>query len=70
MAQQSDRPIPNPVQIQKFLGGIDYPADKATLVAKAKEKGADENVLHALSQLGAKRYNSPNDVSEGIGKLR
>ena len=70
MAQESDRLISNAIQIQKFLGGIDYPADKATLVAKAKEKGDDENVLHALSQLGDKRYNSPNDVSEEIGKLR
>ena len=68
MAQKSDKP--NPIQIQKFLGGIDYPADRATLVEKAKENGADENVMKVLNQLGDKRYNSPNDVSEEIGKVR
>ncbi|WP_447979428.1 DUF2795 domain-containing protein [Candidatus Nitrospira bockiana] len=66
----AEKAIPNPIQIQKFLGGIDYPTDKATLIKTAREKGADENVLNALNEMRAERYNSPNDVSEEIGKLR
>lgn len=60
----------NPIQIQKFLGGVDYPTDKRTLVARARAKGADDNVLRTLENLSSDRFNSPNDVSEALGKSR
>lgn len=59
----------NPVQLQKFLGGIDYPTDKDTLVRHAQARGADENVLEVLRNLPMNRFNSPNDVSEAVGKI-
>lgn len=59
----------NPIQLQKFLGGIDYPADKSMLVSHAEQSGADENSLAVLRQLPMDRFNSPNDVSEAVGKL-
>ena len=59
----------NPVQLQKFLGGIDYPTDKSTLVSHAEQSGADENALEVLRELPMDRFNSPNDVSEAVGKL-
>jgi hypothetical protein len=70
MAHKTDTATPNPIQVQKSLGGVDYPTEKASLVKHAKDKGADENVLHALNQMGDKTYHSPNDVSEEMGKLR
>jgi hypothetical protein len=60
----------NPVQVQKYLGGIDYPADKDQLLKRAQEKGADDNVVQTLKNLPMDRFNSPNDVSEAIGKMR
>jgi hypothetical protein len=68
MAQKTETTIPTPIQVQKFLGGIDYPTDKASLIKRAKDNGADENVVNALSQMSAHTYNSPNDVSEELGK--
>ncbi len=59
----------NPVQVQKFLGGIDYPIGKQELVEHAKSKGADDEVTSTLEQLPFEEFNSPNDVSEAIGKL-
>lgn len=56
----------NPIQMQKFLGGIDYPADKQTLVERARANGADDNVLKTLRELPTDRFNSPNDVSEAM----
>ena len=38
----------NPIQVQKALGGMNYPAGKEDLVKHAEEKGADEKVLSAL----------------------
>lgn len=61
--------MPTPVQVQQFLRGIDYPTDKRTLVETARREGADENVLRALDRLPEATYNSPNDVSEQMGKL-
>ncbi len=59
----------NPVQVQKFLGGIDYPIAKKDLVEHAKSKGADKEVMSTLEELPFEEFNSPNDVSEAIGKL-
>ncbi len=58
----------NPIQLQKFLGGIDYPTDKKTLVDTARKNGADDNVIQTLENLPMDRFNSPNDVSEAYGK--
>ncbi len=58
----------NPVQVQKFLGGLDYPVRKQQLIERAKEKGADQAVLETLQAMPEQTYNSPNDVTEAIGK--
>jgi Protein of unknown function (DUF2795) len=60
----------NPIQLQKFLGGIDYPADKRTLIERARDNGADDNVIQTLESLPRDRFNSPNDVSEALGDMR
>jgi uncharacterized protein DUF2795 len=59
----------NPIQIQKFLKGVDYPADKATLLKKATDEGADDDVRSVLQRLPDKRYDTPADVSEAMGKI-
>ena len=60
----------NPIQLQRFLGGIDYPTDKENLVRHARSHGADEDVLRTLRELPMERFNSPNDVSEAVGNMR
>ncbi len=59
----------NPIQVQKYLKGIDYPCNKQQLVDKAKQEGADENVIRTLQAMPMDNFNSPNDVAEGIGKI-
>jgi len=59
----------NPVQVQKFLGGIDYPASKQDLIQKARQEGANQDIVSTLERMPGDRYNSPNDVSEAIGTL-
>lgn len=59
----------NPIQVQKFLKGIDYPASKDDVLATAKREGADENVMKMLEQLPDQRFQSPTAVSEAIGNL-
>ncbi len=42
----SERTVPNPVQVRKFLGGLDYPAGNQALLdrARGEDEDADENV--------------------------
>ena len=59
----------NPIQLQKYLKGVDYPANREALLANAKKMGADENVCSSLEQLPDEDFETPADVSEAIGKL-
>ena len=59
----------NPIQIQKFLKGVDYPASKASLLQNAERNGADEGVRATLEQLPDEEYETPADVSEALGKI-
>ncbi len=59
----------NPIQVQKFLGGMDYPADKQSIVDTAREQGADERVMNALEQMPEGQFETPADVSKGIGQV-
>lgn len=67
--KQQQRENPNPVQIQKFLGGLDYPAGKQDILEKAKQEGADEKVMHVLENIPDQDYASPVAVSREVGKL-
>lgn len=59
----------NPVQLQKYLKGVDYPASKTDLLEQAERNGADRNVMETLSALPRDNFDSPNDVSEAIGEM-
>lgn len=58
----------NPIQLQKHLKGVDYPASKQDLIDQAKKQGADENALSALEELPDEEYETPADVSQALGK--
>jgi len=58
----------NPIQLQKHLKGVDYPASKEDLLEHAKQQGADENALSALEQLPDEQYQTPAEVSKAIGE--
>ncbi len=38
----------NPVRVQTFLGGLDYPVAKEDLMKRAGQEGADREVRSAL----------------------
>ncbi|MBB5959697.1 hypothetical protein FHS29_006318 [Saccharothrix tamanrassetensis] len=58
----------NPIQVQKFLSGVEYPATKDDIVGTAQSQGADDDILDALRNLSKDNFDSPADVSEAIGK--
>jgi hypothetical protein len=59
----------NPIQLQKFLKGVNYPAGKSILLKHAKERGADENVMYTLEKLPDKDYQGPAGIAREVGKI-
>lgn len=59
----------NPIQLEKYLKGTNYPVNKADLVKKAEQNGADERVRSVLQQLPDQKFDSPTDVSKAVGAL-
>ncbi|MDP3958205.1 MAG: DUF2795 domain-containing protein [bacterium] len=62
--------IVNPVHVQKFLKGAKYPCSKEDLMKTAEAEGAGKDVVETIRSIPMERFNSPNDVSEGIGKIK
>ncbi len=55
---------PNPIQMQKYLGGLDYPAARDDIVDHARQNGADDEVLQHLQAIPDRQYDGPNAVSK------
>jgi Protein of unknown function (DUF2795) len=59
----------NPIELQKYLKGVDYPARRDSLLSKADENGADENIRSMLEQLPDQDFETPTEVNKAIGAL-
>ncbi|MBE9201479.1 MULTISPECIES: DUF2795 domain-containing protein [unclassified Nodularia (in: cyanobacteria)] len=60
----------NPVEIQKHLKGVDYPASKQELIQHAQKQGADQDLLSILEQLPENQeYETPTDLNKAIGNI-
>lgn len=68
-AHREDEPLVNPIQVQRFLKNVDYPASRLDLINVAKNEGADENVIATLEHLPDKEYDGPVGISREIGKI-
>jgi hypothetical protein len=56
-----------PFRIQKYLGGLRYPARKPQVLDHARHRGADATVLEALGSLPERNFESPVDLSRHVG---
>ena len=56
----------SPIDIQKALSGMDYPASKADIVRHAEQQGADKEVLDALRNIDDREYEGPSGVSSAV----
>jgi hypothetical protein len=56
----------SPIDIQKALSGMDYPARKDDIVRHAREHGGDEEVVTALGKIDDREYEGPSGVSSAV----
>lgn len=59
----------NPIDLQKHLKGVDYPASKQDLVERAKSNGADKKMLDMLEQLPDEEFQTPTGVNQAVGEM-
>ncbi|WP_019587329.1 DUF2795 domain-containing protein [Deinococcus apachensis] len=57
----------NPIQLQKHLKGVSYPASKQDLMDAAEENGADDDVRSMLDELPDEEYETPAAVNKALG---
>ncbi len=56
----------SPIDIQKALSGMDYPASKDDIVGHAEQQGAGRDVLDALNGIEDREYEGPSGVSSAV----
>ena len=58
--------MPNPIEVQKHLKGMDYPVSKDTILSTAKDSGASSEILDALGNIPDREYDGPNAISHEL----
>jgi hypothetical protein len=57
----------SPIDVQKALKGMDYPASKDEIVQRAEQNGAEREVVDALRKIPDRQYEGPSGVSKEVG---
>lgn len=59
----------NPIEFQRYLKGMDYPAALDAILEKAKENHAPEEIVQMLEKIEDREYKTPADVMKGVGEV-
>ena len=59
--------MPNPIDLQQYIGAVTYPATKEDIVRSAEAQGASDDVLRAIRDLPGERFGSAAEVTEAYG---
>lgn len=59
----------SPAAVERYLKGIDLPANKKELIECAEDNGAPDDVLSVLSHLSEKEYATVIDITKEIGRI-
>jgi Protein of unknown function (DUF2795) len=58
----------NPIEVQRYLRGVDYPASKDDLASTAEGNGAPGDLVERIRGLQRERFDGPDDVMEAFGR--
>ena len=56
----------NPIELQKNLKGVNYPASKDDVVQAAEQNGAGDDIVEELRSATKDRFDSPADVMSAL----
>jgi hypothetical protein len=57
----------NPIDVQKNLKGVSYPASRDDLIAAAEQNGRDSELVEQLEGLDENEFESPAEVMKALG---
>lgn len=66
---KSHRSSTNPVAVQAYLKGINYPASKEDILDRAAQNKAPNEIMSALKKISEKRYSSPAELTREVGQV-
>lgn len=56
----------NPIETQKYLKGVDYPASRDQLVSTAQGNDAPDDIVEALQGMQKDSFDGPNAVVQAM----
>lgn len=59
----------NPIELQKHLKGLDYPASKEDVISHAEKNGINQEIKSVLEQLPDEEFDTPTAVSKAVGEI-
>jgi hypothetical protein len=59
----------SPINVARYLSGIDFPVGKQDLIHHTKQNQADQEVLDVLDKMPDQEYKSMKDVMKGVGQV-
>ena len=60
--------VVNPIQLQKYLQGVNYPARKDDLLSAAEKNDAPEDVVEEIRSLSGDEFDGPDQVMKAFGR--
>jgi Protein of unknown function (DUF2795) len=58
----------SPIDVQKHLKGISYPASREELVSTAESNGAPDEVVSQLREASRDSFDGPAEVMHALGR--
>jgi hypothetical protein len=59
----------NPVAAERYLKGLNFPANKKNLIDRAKINQAPQEIIRLLKQVADKNYTSPIEITKEMSKI-
>ena len=56
----------NPIELQKYLKGVDYPASKDDLASTAESNGAPQEIVDAIRKASQDTFDGPSGVQKAV----
>jgi hypothetical protein len=53
-------------QLQQFLGGVDFPAQKEEVASDAEGNGAPQGLVEQIRNAAPERFNGPEEVLQAV----
>ncbi len=58
----------NPIEAQKYLKGMDYPASRQDVIDHAKSNDAPQEMIDDLESHNEERFENPGEVQKAFSK--